>query len=74
MTGLEPGGMFSPMVLWHAEIASPVLELDNRAIAALSIAGAVDRFGPELHASSVRAGATGAAATIANRAHMPEGT
>lgn len=66
--------MLSSMILWHTEIASPVLEFDNRAIAALSITGAVDRFGPELHASSVRAGATGVAATIARRAHMPEDT
>ncbi len=72
VTGLVPGGMYSLMVLRHNEIEVPVLESDNRAIAALSVTGPVNRFRPELHPASVRAAVAGVAVTLARRTHMLE--
>lgn len=54
-------------------VAAPVLDADDRPVAALSIAGTVTRFRPEQHAASVRAAANGVAATLARRAQLTEG-
>ncbi|MCD6638949.1 MAG: IclR family transcriptional regulator [Nocardioides sp.] len=54
-------------------VAAPVLDADDRPVAALSIAGTVTRFRPEQHAASVRAAANGVAATLARRALLTEG-
>jgi DNA-binding IclR family transcriptional regulator len=51
-------------------VAAPVLDADDRPVAAVSIAGPVTRFRPESHAASVRAAAAGIAATLARRAAM----
>lgn len=51
-------------------VAAPVLDADDRPVAALSIAGSVTRFRPEQHAAQVRAAANGVAATLARRAHL----
>lgn len=53
-------------------VAAPVLDADDRPVAALSIAGTVTRFRPEQHAASVRAAANGVAATLARRAQLTE--
>ncbi|QBJ96281.1 IclR family transcriptional regulator [Rhodococcus sp. ABRD24] len=55
-------------------VAAPVLDADDRPIAALSVTGTVGRFRPELHAASVRAAAAGVGATLARRAHLAEGS
>lgn len=51
-------------------VAAPVLDADDRAVAAISIAGASTRFRPEDHAHSVRAAAAAVAATLARRAEL----
>lgn len=48
-------------------VAAPVLGPDNRAVAAISVAGPTMRFRPEAHATAVRAAAEGLRATIARR-------
>jgi DNA-binding IclR family transcriptional regulator len=48
-------------------VAAPVLDADNRPLAAISVTGPVTRFRPEIHASSVRAAAAGIGATLARR-------
>ncbi|MCD4527266.1 IclR family transcriptional regulator [Nocardioides sp. cx-173] len=48
-------------------VAAPVLDADDRPIAAVSLTGPVTRFHPETHATSVRAAAAGVAATLARR-------
>lgn len=53
-------------------VAAPVLDTDDRPIAALSVTGPVARFHPERHTTSVRAAAAGVAATLARRARMAE--
>lgn len=53
-------------------VAAPVLDAEDRPIAALSIAGSVTRFRPDQHAASVRAAANGVAATLARRAQLTE--
>lgn len=51
-------------------VAAPVLDAEDRPVAAVSIAGPVTRFRPESHAASVRAAAAGIAATLARRAQV----
>lgn len=51
-------------------VASPILDEHDRPIAAISVAGSVTRFRPADHASSVRAAAAGAAATLARRHNL----
>lgn len=51
-------------------VAAPVLDADDRPVAAISLTGPVTRFHPEPHASSVRAAAAGIAATLARRAAL----
>lgn len=48
-------------------VAAPVLDVDDRPVAAISVTGPVSRFQPEKHAASVRAAAAGVAATLARR-------
>lgn len=48
-------------------IAAPVLDADERVLAAVSVTGPVTRFRPQQHAASVRAAADGIAATLARR-------
>ncbi len=56
-------------------VAAPVLDGDDRPVAAISIAGAVTRFRPTDHATSVHAAAAGIAATLARREGLvPRGT
>lgn len=54
-------------------VAAPVLDGDDRPLAAISVAGAVTRFRPPQHAASVRAAAAGIAATLARRAELDLG-
>ncbi|HEX7659134.1 MAG TPA: IclR family transcriptional regulator [Pseudonocardiaceae bacterium] len=51
-------------------VAAPVLDAEDRPIAAVSVTGPTTRFRPEEHANSVRAAAAGIAATLARRAAM----
>ncbi|KRF21078.1 IclR family transcriptional regulator [Nocardioides sp. Soil797] len=48
-------------------VAAPVLDADDRPLAAVSVTGPVTRFRPEGHANEVRAAAAGIAATLARR-------
>jgi DNA-binding IclR family transcriptional regulator len=48
-------------------VAAPVLDADERVLAAVSLAGPVTRFRPQQHAAAVRAAAAGIAATLARR-------
>ena len=48
-------------------VAAPVLDADDRPLAAISISGSPTRFRPAEHAASVRAAANGIAATLARR-------
>lgn len=48
-------------------VAAPVLDEDNLAVAAISVAGPTMRFRPEQHATAVRAAAEGLRATIQRR-------
>jgi DNA-binding IclR family transcriptional regulator len=48
-------------------VAAPVLDLDNRSVAALSVTGPVTRFKPESVAQAVRAAAAGVASVLARR-------
>ena len=48
-------------------VAAPVLGVDDRALAALSVTGPVHRFHPARHANAVRAAAAALAATLARR-------
>lgn len=50
--------------------AAPVLDAEDRPVAAVSVTGPVTRFHPDRHAASVRAAASGVAATLARRASM----
>lgn len=50
--------------------AAPVLDAQDRPVAAISVTGPVTRFHPERHAASVRAAAGGIAATLARRDAM----
>lgn len=51
-------------------VSAPVLDAQDRPVAAISIAGQATRFRPEQHAASVRAAANGVAATLARRAQL----
>jgi DNA-binding IclR family transcriptional regulator len=51
-------------------VAAPILDRDDRPVAAVSVAGSVTRFRPPAHAASVRAAAAGIAATLARRAEL----
>ncbi|KQZ75729.1 IclR family transcriptional regulator [Nocardioides sp. Root151] len=53
-------------------VAAPVLDADERPLAAVSVTGPVTRFHPESHANAVRAAAAGIAATIARRRVMTD--
>ncbi|MAO81894.1 MAG: IclR family transcriptional regulator [Nocardioides sp.] len=48
-------------------VAAPVLDAEDRPLAAISISGDATRFHPADHAASVRAAAAGIAATLARR-------
>lgn len=48
-------------------VAAPILDRDDRVVAALSVTGPVTRFRPANHAASVHAAAAGVAATLARR-------
>lgn len=48
-------------------VAAPVLDADDRPVAAISVAGAVTRFRPADHVASVHAAAAGIGATLARR-------
>lgn len=48
-------------------VASPILDAHDRPVAAISVTGPITRFRPADHATSVRAAAAGAAATLARR-------
>jgi DNA-binding IclR family transcriptional regulator len=51
-------------------IAAPVLDRSESAVAAVSVTGPVNRFRPQLHVASVRAAASGIAATLARREEL----
>lgn len=51
-------------------VAAPVLDAEDRPLAAISIAGTASRFRPDQHAASVRAAANGVAATLARRQQL----
>ncbi|GAA2796111.1 IclR family transcriptional regulator [Crossiella cryophila] len=51
-------------------VACPVLDQDDRVVAAVSVAGPTTRFHPQAHAASVQAAATGIALTLARRAAL----
>jgi DNA-binding IclR family transcriptional regulator len=51
-------------------VASPILDAKDCPIAAVSVAGAVTRFRPADHATSVRAAAAGIGATLARREQL----
>lgn len=53
-------------------IGAPILDGNGNAVAAVSIAGPIDRFRPSQHAASVQAAASGIAATLARRAEHLE--
>lgn len=55
-------------------VAAPVLDPDERAVAAISVTGPVTRFRPETHALSVRAAAGGIASTLARRSRLTDHT
>ncbi len=48
-------------------VAAPVLDPEDRPVAAVSATGPITRFKPEAHAAQVRAAAAGIAATLARR-------
>jgi DNA-binding IclR family transcriptional regulator len=54
-------------------VGAPILDGDELAVAAVSVAGLAGRFQPQQHAASVKAAATGIAATLARRAAMTSG-
>lgn len=51
-------------------VAAPVLDADDRPVAAVSVTGPVTRFRPDAHATSVRAAGAGIGATLARRAAL----
>jgi DNA-binding IclR family transcriptional regulator len=51
-------------------VGAPVLDENDVAVAAVSVAGPATRFHPRRHASSVKAAAAGIAATLARRAAL----
>ncbi len=51
-------------------VGAPVLDADDRPVAAVSVTGPTSRFKPEPHAAQVRAAAAGIAATLARRDEM----
>lgn len=51
-------------------VAAPVLDMDRRPVAAISVTGPVGRFRPESHVAAVRAAATGVAGLVARRHAM----
>jgi len=51
-------------------LAAPVLDSDDRPIAAISIAGQAARFKPENYVTAIRAAASGIASTSARRAAL----
>lgn len=53
-------------------VAAPVLDAEDRPVAAVSVAGPSTRFRPAAHAASVRAAAAGIAATLARREQLRE--
>lgn len=55
-------------------VAAPVLDPDDRPLAAVSVTGPVNRFRPQRHAHHLRAAAAGIAATLARRGSLAAGT
>lgn len=53
-------------------VAAPVLDPDGYAVAAVSVAGPINRFHPQQHASSVRAASAGIASTLARRPQLQD--
>ncbi|MGW4351437.1 IclR family transcriptional regulator [Nocardia sp. NPDC004582] len=53
-------------------VASPILDADDRPVAAVSLAGPATRFRPEAHTIQLRAAAAGIAATLARRENLRE--
>jgi DNA-binding IclR family transcriptional regulator len=51
-------------------VGAPVLDADDIAIAAVSVAGPAARFHPQRHAATVKAAAAGIAATLARRSAL----
>lgn len=51
-------------------VAAPVLDAEDRPLAAVSVTGPITRFRPQAHAGSVRAAAAGIAATLARREEL----
>jgi DNA-binding IclR family transcriptional regulator len=51
-------------------VAAPVLDRDDRVLAAISVTGSAAAFQPDRHESAVRAAAQGIAATLARRSTM----
>lgn len=47
--------------------AAPIFDVDDRVIAAISVAGPVTRYNPQRHAASIRASAAGIQTTLARR-------
>jgi DNA-binding IclR family transcriptional regulator len=54
-------------------VGAPILDGDDLAVAAVSVAGPADRFQPQRHAASVKAAAAGIAATLTRRAALSAG-
>ncbi|MBC7304913.1 MAG: IclR family transcriptional regulator [Nocardia sp.] len=52
-------------------VAAPILDTDDRPVAAISLTGPATRFTPEVHAVSVRAAAAGVASLLARRDNLP---
>ena len=48
-------------------VAAPVLDVNDRILAAISVTGPISRFAPDRHATAVKAAAAGVAATLARR-------
>lgn len=58
---------FEESAVGLACVAAPILDADERPIAAVSVTGPVTRFRPEKHEGAVKAAAAGIAATHARR-------
>jgi DNA-binding IclR family transcriptional regulator len=61
---------FEEAVVGVVCVAAPVLDVDDRPVAALSATGPITRFDPRRHAAAVRAAAQGVAATLGRRAEL----
>jgi DNA-binding IclR family transcriptional regulator len=61
---------FEEAVVGVVCVAAPVLDADDRPVAALSATGPITRFDPRRHAAAVRAAAHGVATTLGRRAEL----